>query len=133
MQADAWVSGVAVLNGLWTIELSTSAADMPGGVFIFQKGRIYGGNSGFFYVGNYITECDVISAKVEVINSGSASSPVFGSSKISTLILSGRIQAPNMELTGRLSAKPALKIFLNCTKQADIHEASGEAAIKCTY
>jgi hypothetical protein len=41
MQAEAWVSGVAVLNGLWTIELSTSAADMPGGVFIFQKGRVH--------------------------------------------------------------------------------------------
>ncbi len=122
MQAGAGVSGTAVLSGLWTIELSTNTGDMPGGVFIFQKGRIYGGNSGFFYLGNYITEGDVISAKVEVVNSSSASNPVFGSLKNSTLILSGRIQAPDMELTGRLSAKPALKIFVNCMKQADICE-----------
>ncbi len=124
MQADAGVSVTAVLSGLWTVEFSADTGDMPGGVFIFQRGRIYGGNSGFFYLGNYIIESDFISAKVEVINSSSASNPVFGSLKFSTLILSGRIQSPDMELSGRLSAKPALKLYVNCTKQADICEAA---------
>ncbi len=128
MQTDADVPGGAVLSGLWTIEFSTNAGDMPGGVFIFQKGRIYGGNSGFFYLGNYIIDSDSINAKIEVVNSSSGANPIFGSLKNSTLILWGRVQAPEMELTGRLSARPALKIFLNCTKQADICEATKTSA-----
>jgi hypothetical protein len=124
MEADAGVPEVIVLSGLWTIEFSTNAGDMPGGVFIFQRGRIYGGSSGFFYLGSYVTEANVISAKIEVVNSSSVPNPMFGSLKVSTLILSGRIQTPDMELTGRLSAKPALKIFVNCRKQADIGDAA---------
>ncbi len=106
-----------MINGLWTVEFSSALGETSGGVLIFRQGRAFGGNSSYYYDGGYVTEDEIISVKVSAMTYSPATVSLFGHLRNFTLILNGKIRYPSMELTGRLSTNPKIKIFANCTKQ----------------
>jgi hypothetical protein len=44
---------VQTVEGLWTAEFGSSAGIFGGGVAIFRDGKIWGGDGGYFYIGEY--------------------------------------------------------------------------------
>ena len=41
------------MEGLWTVEFGSSAGIAGAGVAVFRDGKIMGGDSGYYYVGEY--------------------------------------------------------------------------------
>jgi len=44
------------MDGLWTAEFGSTSGSFGGGVAVFQRGKILGGDGTYFYVGSYTVE-----------------------------------------------------------------------------
>jgi hypothetical protein len=42
-----------MMDGLWTVEFGSSTGISGGGVAVFRDGKIWGGDSTYFYIGEY--------------------------------------------------------------------------------
>ena len=86
-----------MIEGLWSI--SFSAVDQPqddvgAGVVVFETLRVFGGDSIYFYTGNYsITSENQIKANVSVNHYFGPPLSIFGPLETFTIILSGAIAA----------------------------------------
>jgi hypothetical protein len=41
------------MDGLWTAEFGTNVGMFGGGVVVFENGKVMGGDSNYFYIGEY--------------------------------------------------------------------------------
>lgn len=55
------------LEGLWLVQFKGIQGD-GGGVAVFSNGRILGGDSGYYYVGNYVIDGTSLSGTIHVAN-----------------------------------------------------------------
>lgn len=55
------------LEALWSIQFEVPNIERAGGgVIVFETGRIYGGDSSFYYIGDYSVDNNEIQGRVEV-------------------------------------------------------------------
>jgi len=62
------------LEALWTVVFSTcgdASQEQGNGVAVFETGRIFGGDSNFYYLGDYICTNGQIKARVKIARHGS--------------------------------------------------------------
>lgn len=52
------------LEALWTLEFQTNNTWTNGGVVVLESNKIYGGDSQYYYLGNYELNRDTIIAKI---------------------------------------------------------------------
>ena len=53
-------------EGLWSFEFLDNKEHRGGGVAVFYKNRVLGGNTGFTYIGEYLLKGDEIIIKVNI-------------------------------------------------------------------
>lgn len=109
-----------MINGLWSVQFSSSSGSFGGGIVVFQNGKVYGGDLGYYYIGSYKIEDDLISGEVAVANYSGAPHSVFGPINNFKLVLSGKVHSTNMTLNGNLVGQPNMTIGIQCTKRAEI-------------
>ncbi len=90
-----------MLQALWSVEALTTDGPVAIGVLIFhlrrvfgdyfQRGRLFGGDSEYYYAGRYEIENMVLSARMEVFLYGNAPHPVFGSGNRVRIDFGGRL------------------------------------------
>lgn len=54
------------MNELWTAEFASTAGAFGAGVFVLSDGKVFGGDSGYTYVGTYTKEGEIFNAEVLV-------------------------------------------------------------------
>jgi len=108
-----------MLEALWTIEFGSYEA-FGAGVVVFETGRIFGGDNQYYYIGNYDVKNDTVEGEVEVTHYSGPGYSVFGRLQKFHLKLSGKLQEPIMELQGFLIESPDKKIWVRCTKRAEL-------------
>lgn len=91
-----------MLQALWSLEILTADGPVAIGVLIFhlrrvfgsyfQTGRLFGGDSEYYYAGRYEIENMVLSARMEVFLYGNASHAVFGSGNHFRIDFGGRLE-----------------------------------------
>lgn len=54
------------MDGLWTAEFGSSAGIFGGGVVVFREGKILGGDSTYFYTGDYRLQGSTFSATLKI-------------------------------------------------------------------
>jgi hypothetical protein len=109
-----------MIEALWTVEFVSTEGNIGAGVVIFETNRIFGGDVGYYYLGEYETKNNKMTAKVKVTHYFGPSSSVFGELKEFTIHLSGDIQVPVMTALGYLEENPKQKMVVRCTRRADL-------------
>ena len=113
-----------MIEGLWSI--SFSAVDQPqddvgAGVVVFETLRVFGGDSIYFYTGNYsITSENQIKANVSVNHYFGPPLSIFGPLETFTIILSGAIAADEFHTHGYVKENPLLKLNVKFVKRAEL-------------
>jgi hypothetical protein len=54
------------MEGLWTVEFGSSAGMFGGGVVVFRDGKILGGDSLYYYVGEYSFQAGTLKATLTI-------------------------------------------------------------------
>jgi hypothetical protein len=55
-----------MMNGLWTVEFGSTLGMFGSGAIVLEKGRVLGGDNGYFYVGTYKVVENVFHAEIDV-------------------------------------------------------------------
>jgi dCMP deaminase len=109
------------LGKLWTVEFMSNLQIFGSGVAVFEDGRIFGGDSQYYYLGNFQAKYDnFITAEVKVIHFAGQPYSIFGLRKEFILSLSGKLNIPVMELSGYVVGDPNLTMVLRLTWRAHL-------------
>ena len=109
-----------MLEGLWSIEFISNLNVIGTGVVVFESERLFGGDSGYFYVGSYSSIQGVVTGEAEVTHYAGPSNSIFGNVHQFRVQLSGKVTRPTMELSGSVVGMPALQLGVRCTHRADL-------------
>ncbi len=109
------------INQLWAAEFISNVNISGSGIAVFDAGRIFGGDSNYYYLGNFnINNAGFIKAVVKVTHFAGQPYSIFGNRKEFSLSLSGEFNSPVMELGGFIIGEPKLKMLLRLTSKAEL-------------
>ena len=100
-------------NALWTIQFEAAGEWRTGGVVVFDRGRVFGGDGSYYYFGRYTEDGNAIRGEVRIVHYNGPLAAGFGSSPDFTVILelrrsrdliSGSIHKPGTD-TARLQLR----------------------------
>ncbi|MDO9371625.1 MAG: GrlR family regulatory protein [Gammaproteobacteria bacterium] len=111
-----------LIEGLWTIKFVSNTQSAGAGVIVIAKDKILGGDTQYMYVGSISIVNDIVNADVHVkiherIPGGQS---IFGPLEDFDLILTGKLGAKEMVLTGRLKENADAAITILCSKVAEL-------------
>lgn len=111
------------IEALWRVRFHSNAtAQFPGGagVVMFKGGRVFGGDSSMYYVGDYVLERSVVTAKLHVGTHTPDLGSIFGPFTEYDLELSGKVNAKRMQATGVLIQSPELRVVADLEFLAEV-------------
>jgi hypothetical protein len=108
-----------MVEGFWILQFEGLQAS-GGGVVFLIKGRIYGGDSGFVYMGTYQSGGNTITGRVKVHNFLPAVPSVFGISGDYELSISGNVAGNVIKGKVSLVNQDAMGIVVKLTKVGDL-------------
>ena len=86
-------------EALYTVEFGdvTGSGYINGGVVVLETNRVFGGDSGYYYLGNYTVKDGVLTATVEITKHNPAWANAFGDYAGAFRIqVTGQIQGQNV-------------------------------------
>lgn len=104
-----------MLDGLWIVRYH-GPVGVGGGVVVFTKGQVLGGDSGFAYVGTYEQIGDSLKARVSATNFDPNVPSVLGIPGNHDLLIEGKIKDDAIEATGALVTHPDSKIVVELSR-----------------
>lgn len=87
---------------------------------MFIKGKIFGGDTGYIYLGSYQTQGNSVKAKVNVRNFLPDIPSVLGTVGDFELNIDGKLEGDVIKGTGTVTNMQAVGIALKLTKRADL-------------
>lgn len=109
-----------MIEGLWTLEFRSNVGVLGAGVVILTQGKIFGGDSSYFYVGEYRVTGSDVRATVRVTHYAGPPSSIFGPLDNFTIEAQGQLGEPTMGLQGRLVEAQNRQVSAVCTKRAPL-------------
>ncbi len=108
-----------MLDGFWILQIEAPPVT-SGGVCVFIGGKIFGGDSGFTWVGTYRGDDQMLKARVRVHNFDPAIQSVLGVSGDYDMHFSGKIQGDTIVGTAVLASQPQHTLGVRLTKRANL-------------
>ena len=109
-----------MLEALWAIKFSSSIGDLGSGVVVLETGKLYGGDSDFYYIGSYNRNDDnTVEASVNVRNYSGLGISIINSSNFHVK-LTGTIEEELISLEGSPDVKPEVRINVSLKKIVDL-------------
>jgi len=109
-----------MIEALWKVEFISSLGNLGAGVVVFKSNKIFGGDSIYYYLGNFEIKNERASAEVEVTYHSGTPLSVFGPKRNFKIRVAGKVQEPVMDLKGYLESDPSSEITVRCTKITDL-------------
>jgi hypothetical protein len=106
-----------MVDGLYRVHFQTPLGTGAGVVYL-SNGKLWGGDSVLYYVGNYILSGDALSASVVTARHTGGSQSVFGIDRVS-IRLNGRLQGNTANLSGSSIEAPGIAFQAIMTKLID--------------
>jgi hypothetical protein len=104
-------------NSFWTVRFfSPNTGDHGDGVVLMMNGKLFGGDSYYYYIGSYNIIDNYFGATIDVTHFSGQPLAIFGQSLNLKIRLSGQVQEPVMKLKGHLVNNPSLRAEVVCTK-----------------
>lgn len=95
-------------TGLYLTRFRTPLDD-AGGVIYIDGGRVYGGDTGMYYVGEIVSEGEEIRVRLRVRQHDPGRQSVFGDHSDFALTLTGRKKGAEYVFEGRADKAPSLR------------------------
>lgn len=116
--------GVVMVEKFWLVEFSSSVGMIGKGVAVMENGKIFAGDSGYYYIGFYNIENDRLNAQVKITRHNPQHISVFGN--LETAEISFKNQTVNGGLDGQtikgaLIDNPAMQIAVKFTKISELN------------
>ena len=105
-------------EALWSFEFLDNEENQGGGVAVFYRNHVYGGNNGFTYVGEYLLKGDEIQFKVNIKRFNDEVPGVYKDEY--DFSASGKYHDLEFIVTGSPDDNEDLIMAVQCTRQADI-------------
>ncbi|MBM4276236.1 MAG: hypothetical protein FJ134_17565 [Deltaproteobacteria bacterium] len=106
-------------NGLWTVEFISTIGRSGKGVVILHNKRLLGGDSGYYYTGNYDINHNRFSGNLFVIRHDPTGISVFGDVDSFKLSLSGEVDNLHFSAVASIPEMPQFKIKVVGNKKED--------------
>ena len=104
-----------MVEGLWIVQYH-GPGGVGGGVVVFIKGQVLGGDSGFAYVGSYELKGDILKARVSATQFDQNLPSVLGVPGNHDLLIEGKITDDRINGTGALVTHPDTKIAVHLSR-----------------
>ena len=91
-----------------------------GGVIIFTRGKVFGGDSGFYYIGNYQEASGIVKARIAVHNFDPTVTNILNISKDYELDVSGTVSGDTISGTAAVPGIPNQSMALHLTRKANL-------------
>ena len=108
-----------MVEGFWIIQIQTPQFT-SGGVVVFIKGKVFGGDNGFTWVGTYETDDRLLKARVAVHNFDPAIQSALGIPGDYEMHFSGDLQGDTIVGTAMLGNQPQKSLGIRLTKRANL-------------
>jgi hypothetical protein len=108
-----------MVEGFWIVQYEGIKGN-GGGVVVFMKGRVLGGDTGFIYTGTYRTDEQTISAQIAVRNFLPEVPNVLGVDGDFELALQGVVAGEVIKASASLVNKGGSGVALKLTKVSDL-------------
>jgi len=108
------------VEALWSVEFKSNLQLFGSGVVIFETGRVFGGDSTFYYVGDYEVRNNEIEGLISITNYSGNNHSVIGSGNNFNIRLKGPIKSPKMELAGHRVDAPDVKVIVSLIRRAEL-------------
>jgi hypothetical protein len=111
------------VDGLWTVEFEVpgSGHKVNAGVVLLQAGRIYGGDSGYYYLGSYVVTGDAVSGDVQATHYHGPATTAFGDTTTAFSVqLSGKQNPDGNEIVGTVTRPRLGRVNLRMIKRVPL-------------
>jgi hypothetical protein len=108
-----------MIDGFWTVKFQGQQGG-GGGVAVFIKGKVFGGDSGYTYTGTYEENNNQIKARVSVQNFIPGVPNVMGRQGNFDLEFAGAASGNTVNVSAHLAGQPAMKMNATLTKKSDL-------------
>lgn len=109
-----------MLEALWSVEFISNAQFNGAGVVVLETGRAFGGDSQYYYVGDYKMHHDKTQVSLRVKHYSGQPSSIFGTLKEFNVKLEGIPARDTFTMEGYLVENPALKMIIRLTRRAEL-------------
>jgi hypothetical protein len=108
------------LDGFWIVKF-TAAQLYGSGVVVFSNGKIFGGETGFYYIGTYEADGRIVKARIMVRNFDPAMPSGFGIAGDYEMDVSATLQDDNnANGTAVVTGHPQYSLGIRLTKKANL-------------
>jgi hypothetical protein len=108
-----------MLDGLWILQIQPPPV-ASGGIVVFINGKIFGGDSGFTWVGTYTGDDRLIKGRVHVHNFDPDIKSVLGVPGDYDMHFSGNVQGDTITGTAMIANQPQHTLAVRLNKRADL-------------
>jgi hypothetical protein len=108
-----------MVEGFWIVQYEGMKGN-GGGVAMFIKGRVFGGDTGYTYLGPYQTQGNVVKAQLTIHNFLPNIPSVLGVVGDFELNIEGKLEGDVILGTGSLPNAQAVGIAVKLTKKANL-------------
>lgn len=107
------------IEGLWILRFTTPQLS-GSGVIVFANGKLFGGETGFYYIGNYEIDSNVVTARVGVRHFDPSVPSGFGITGDYEMDVSAMLHGDEMTGTAVVSGHPQYSLGIRLAKKANL-------------
>jgi hypothetical protein len=105
-----------MIDGFWTVHFE-AGGNRGAGVVVLMNGKVFGGDSGFTYIGSYSVTGDTMAGEVKAQNFEPTVPSVLGLSSYS-LTLRGRVTGDSISGQATTPARPSVTLDFRLQKRS---------------
>jgi hypothetical protein len=109
-----------MIEAMWSVTFITPEGSAGAGIVVFETGRIFGGDSFYYYLGNYSIEAGTARGSIDVIHYSGPPANVFGPVEKITLQFSGKIEGNSIRAEAFDPSKPQNRLRMEFTRLANL-------------
>ena len=112
-----------MLEALWSVEFVANTQMYGAGIVVLETGRIFGGDSLYYYVGGYTIDpiaTDTVTVKIKIKHYNGPLSSIFGQLDNFNIELKGKYAQDTFDMNGHRVEDPTKLIALRLTRRAEL-------------
>lgn len=121
-----------MIEAIWTIEFKSGDKSYGAGILVFAGGRVFGGDSNFYYIGRYAVNGGRVCLRTTVhpYNDNRSTDSIFGARDTFDVELAGQVEQTQMVLAGAIVGEANQTLTAIAKRRHEIPDlrASGELA-----
>jgi hypothetical protein len=109
-----------MIDGFWIMKVATPPQFTSGGVAVFIGGKIFGGDSGFAWMGTYQESGKLVKARVAVHHFDAAIPSIVGIEGDYEMQFSGNMEGDAITGTAMVTGQPQHSMAVRLSKRANL-------------